>query len=602
MVIDMKKIIKNISSILLTAAIVFTIPLAVFAAPKETGKLQIGDLVLVENGQNTGKSTDSAFYDDKLNTLTLTNYSGGSLSITDMGEDFSVITKNKATVDSITAVNSPLVINTKGDLTVNGNVISDNIVSIKGDSGTTVGGYIQSGSTVELISNNGAVNVGSKAEKSIASGGNVTVTAPVAVINKGISAGGNGSITLSATSLLTINLGANALSLNPNSGTVSVLLSGQTPTDNKLILPAAEKSGADFNDWDNKSGEHKYNSGDEISLSGDETLIADWNKKVISISGQPQSVQTTEDSVSGSLNVDATVSGSSEITYLWYSCTDKDKNGATPINSETKNNMTLDSGLRVGTYYYFCKLSADGAEDVDSNVAVVDVEAKFIPVPTPTASPTAEPTSSPTAEPTASPTASPTAEPTASPTAEPTASPTAEPTATPTPEPTATPTPKPTPSPTATPTPTPTPAPTATPTPEPTATPTPAPTATPTPAPTATPTPAPTATPTPTPAPTATPAPTPEPTQRPLVTPKPTATPRPTPTPAAKPTAKPTATPTPTPSPKPSGVPTTAPTPTPPPNKGGVDPLAIALITGGVIAAAGGGILLVRYFGNKNKY
>ena len=566
----MKKVFKGISSILLTAAIVFTIPLAVFAAPKETGKLQIGDLVLVENGQNTGKSTDSASYDDKLNTLTLTNHSGGNLSITDMGEDFSVITKNKATVDSITAVNSPLVINTKGDLTVNGNVISDNIVSIKGDSGTTVGGYIQSGSTVELISNNGAVSVGSKADKSIASGGNVTVTAPVVVINKGISAGANGSIALSATSLLTINLGANTLSLNPNSGTVSVLLSGQTPTDNKLTLPVVEKNGADFNDWDNKSGEHKYNSGDEISLTGDETLIADWNKKVISISGQPQSVQTTEGSVSGSLNVDATVSGTSEITYLWYSCTDKDKNGAAPINSETKNLMTLDSGLKVGTYYYFCKLSADGAEAVDSNVAVVDVEAKLVPVPTPTAEPTATPTPVPTEAPTPVPTEAPTPAPTATPT--------------PTPAPTATPTPVPTEAPTPVPTATPTPVPTATPTPKPTATPTPTPTATPTPRPTAIPT------------------PTPEPTQRPLVTPKPTPTPRPTPTPAAKPTAKPTATPTPTPTPKPSGVPTTAPTPTPPPNKGGVDPLAVALITGSVIAAAGGGILLVRYFGNKNKY
>ncbi len=98
----------------------------------------------------------------------------------------------------------------------------------------------------------------------------------------------------------------------------------------------------------------------------------------IEITSQPTDVTVTKGSITGNLTCHATVSNGGTPTYAWYSCTDTDKTGAAAINTTAHPtaataSFTIPTTLTAGTYYYFCRVSAAGAADVDSSVAKVTV-------------------------------------------------------------------------------------------------------------------------------------------------------------------------------------------------------------------------------------
>ena len=96
---------------------------------------------------------------------------------------------------------------------------------------------------------------------------------------------------------------------------------------------------------------------------------------VITITGQPAANTTVYvSSITGSLNVTATVSPVVSLTYTWYRCLGANPAPATDTNVGSGASFVIPKSLVVGTYYYYCVVSATGAASVTSNVAAVTVE------------------------------------------------------------------------------------------------------------------------------------------------------------------------------------------------------------------------------------
>lgn len=97
---------------------------------------------------------------------------------------------------------------------------------------------------------------------------------------------------------------------------------------------------------------------------------------VITITGQPQ--ETIEQIKGGrgrwSLKVYARVSTDAEMSYQWYLNTVNDNHSGTPIPGATKDVYEIPTDLDGGTYFYYCRVSAPGAEPVYTNVSKVTVK------------------------------------------------------------------------------------------------------------------------------------------------------------------------------------------------------------------------------------
>jgi len=96
---------------------------------------------------------------------------------------------------------------------------------------------------------------------------------------------------------------------------------------------------------------------------------------VITINTQPTATtNVTAGSISGSLNVAASVTQSATLSFQWYSNTTNSNMGGTEISGATFVSFTIPANLTAGTYYYFCEVGATGgATSVRSNVATVNV-------------------------------------------------------------------------------------------------------------------------------------------------------------------------------------------------------------------------------------
>ena len=97
-----------------------------------------------------------------------------------------------------------------------------------------------------------------------------------------------------------------------------------------------------------------------------------WISPQVTISAQPADASKTVGSITGSLSVTATAA-SGTLTYQWYSCNDTNGSGAIRIAGATSASMTLDTGLKAGTYHYFVRLIVDGMAGTDSKIATVTV-------------------------------------------------------------------------------------------------------------------------------------------------------------------------------------------------------------------------------------
>jgi len=92
-------------------------------------------------------------------------------------------------------------------------------------------------------------------------------------------------------------------------------------------------------------------------------------------------VKTTieQNSTGNTLTVTATVTQGATLSYQWYSNTSASSTGGTAIAGAVNPNYVIPTST-VGTYYYYCIVSAPGAASVTSNVAevIVYLEGSFL--------------------------------------------------------------------------------------------------------------------------------------------------------------------------------------------------------------------------------
>jgi uncharacterized protein YjdB len=101
----------------------------------------------------------------------------------------------------------------------------------------------------------------------------------------------------------------------------------------------------------------------------------------IAIDSQPTAETTvTAGSITGSLNVQASVSDGSEPSYQWYSSDSASNSGGSAIDGAVSPAFAIPTTLSGGDYYYYCLVSASGATSVPSSVATVHVNSVYVAV------------------------------------------------------------------------------------------------------------------------------------------------------------------------------------------------------------------------------
>ncbi len=96
-----------------------------------------------------------------------------------------------------------------------------------------------------------------------------------------------------------------------------------------------------------------------------------WVSPELTITAQPQNKSVTEGSISGSMAVTASTTGT--LSYQWYSCEDDSGNGAVKVAGAVNASLTIPTDLTEGKYYYFCLVTVNGVAGIKSNIACVTV-------------------------------------------------------------------------------------------------------------------------------------------------------------------------------------------------------------------------------------
>ncbi|MGL4362807.1 MAG: BspA family leucine-rich repeat surface protein [Cellulosilyticaceae bacterium] len=103
------------------------------------------------------------------------------------------------------------------------------------------------------------------------------------------------------------------------------------------------------------------------------TYMATKPKGKITIEKQPSNMQVGVGASNKSLSVDAVASYGLKVSYQWYSSIDGTIDNAKPIIGGTSSEYNLPDSLEKGEYYYYCKLSANGCDDVTTKVVKVTI-------------------------------------------------------------------------------------------------------------------------------------------------------------------------------------------------------------------------------------
>ena len=157
---------------------------------------------------------------------------------------------------------------------------------------------------------------------------------------------------------------ANDFSRRPKQGTPI-----QGATDSTYVVPT-----------DLEVGEHYYYcvvSDASGELSAETSFVSKVNVMAsaqIEVTSQPPaSLSAIVGQINNSLSVAAKVTPEDDLSYQWYVCSSEDGSGAEAIPGATSTEFKLPEDLKVGTYYYYCLVSAEGAQNVQSRVTAVTV-------------------------------------------------------------------------------------------------------------------------------------------------------------------------------------------------------------------------------------
>ena len=80
-----------------------------------------------------------------------------------------------------------------------------------------------------------------------------------------------------------------------------------------------------------------------------------------------------EGRITGNLTVLASATGAAPLNYQWYRNTTDSNTGGTAVVGATNSSFPIPTSLTAGTYYYYCMVSAAGAQSVSTNPATVTV-------------------------------------------------------------------------------------------------------------------------------------------------------------------------------------------------------------------------------------
>lgn len=146
-----------------------------------------------------------------------------------------------------------------------------------------------------------------------------------------------------------------------------------------VTVEAVANPGYHFVKWTEDGAEVSTSASYTFDATADRALVAVFETDmpattgVISITTQPAArTAVTEGRVSGTLSVEATVSNGSPLFYTWYDC-DSEGNITSGNPLMDARDYPIPARLATGTYYTFCRVTANGAEPVDSNVARIIV-------------------------------------------------------------------------------------------------------------------------------------------------------------------------------------------------------------------------------------
>ena len=95
---------------------------------------------------------------------------------------------------------------------------------------------------------------------------------------------------------------------------------------------------------------------------------------LITIISQTEDITVTEGSITEEIEIEAAVTGGVDLSYQWYSNNTAGNADGTLIEGATAAEFPIPTDLTADSYYYYCVLSAEGAESVVSDVITVTVE------------------------------------------------------------------------------------------------------------------------------------------------------------------------------------------------------------------------------------
>ena len=268
-------------------------------------------------------------------------------------------------------------------------LFADNINRLTTDTGTVaLGGFVASsagsngGTITYAIEDRGTTNA-------TLSGANLTSgNARGQVVVRASTPGNANYAAAEKTFLVTVTTPAYTITFNANGGSAVSPATAQTQAfkgdlanNGKLAsLPATAHEALDFDGWFTSGGNMVTT---DYAFSSSQTIYAQWSEPgsppVINIVAQPAPASVIVGQISSSLSIAAIVTKGGTPAYAWYQSADAIASPASDMLLGTATSVAIPAGLALGTYYFYCVVTADDATDVVSDVVAVSV----IPVPPP---------------------------------------------------------------------------------------------------------------------------------------------------------------------------------------------------------------------------
>ncbi len=107
-----------------------------------------------------------------------------------------------------------------------------------------------------------------------------------------------------------------------------------------------------------------------VSGSALDTIWA-WLSPEVNIISDPTDVTVVVGAINGELSVTAT--SDATLSYQWYSCKDKNKNGAMKVAGATDSTFEIPKDLAEGAHYFFVRIIIDGIAYTETDAACVVV-------------------------------------------------------------------------------------------------------------------------------------------------------------------------------------------------------------------------------------